>query len=698
MRANEFETSKNFEKGLDLLKRAYGNEAQFHAGQWESIDAILKRERTLVVQRTGWGKSLVYFIATRILRDLGQGPTIVISPLLALMRNQDLNAQKFGIQILLINSETLKETPINDMKQLVEQGHVDLIMTTPEQVGTPEFAEHFLSQTRISLFVVDEAHCISDWGHDFRPDYRRISRVIELLPKNIPVLATTATANDRVIADIQRQLGVLNIQRGPLTRDSLYLQAFSLPNFSERMAWLAENIPEIPGSGIIYCLTKADCVRLSSWLKSNGINAEAYHSDIQPETKKDLERALLDNSIKALVATTAISMGFDKSDLAFVIHYQRPQNLITYYQQVGRAGRGIERAYGILLSGQEDEEIIDYFINNAFASEEDISSILSALSKSAKGLNLTQLLNHINIGQNKTKNILKNLIVDQLVGKEKSIYSRTLSPWNPDHAHIEEITRLRWFEKYQVSEYINSDQCLMMYLANVLNDPNTKPCGHCVNCLKTDFFPRTVSLRKVEEAELFQKHQLYSIQPKQKWPNGFIEPKGNINRPNEPGKFLSYYNDQGWGKLVSEDKYKTGVFRDELVLESARVINEWVSSEINFISFVPSLNHPLLVSEFAHKLANHLGITCLELISKRPAMRSQKEMENSQQQCRNAINGFYLNSLELSKIDAQLSDLNVLLIDDIIDSGWTLTVIGDMLTNLGFAKVYPFALASAGKQ
>lgn len=332
------------QQALRLLKIALNNPtAEFRDGQWEAIETLIEnRSRLLVVQRTGWGKSLVYFLATRLLRDRGNGLTLLISPLLALMRNQIAAAERIGVKAVTINSSNTEEWKAVQTELLAEQ--VDILLISPERLANEEFRETILLpiSQKIGLFVVDEAHCISDWGHDFRPDYRRIVRILQALPSNIPALATTATANNRVINDIIAQLGSnLHITRGTLTRKSLQLQNIYLPRKAARMAWLANHLPNLPGSGIIYALTVRDADRVADWLKTQGIDTKAYHAELTNEERITLEDKLLNNKIKALVATTALGMGFDKPDLGLVIHYQRPGSVVHYYQQVGRAGRAV---------------------------------------------------------------------------------------------------------------------------------------------------------------------------------------------------------------------------------------------------------------------------------------------------------------------------------------------------------------------
>ncbi len=350
---------------LKLLQQMIGEEKDFRSGQWEAIEAVaIHKQRALVVQRTGWGKSLVYFLATKLLRENGAGPTILISPLLSLMRNQIEMAGRIGIRAFSINSANKEEWVM--VEEALAADECDLLLISPERLNNAHFLKEVLPKIsgRIGLFVVDEAHCISDWGHDFRPDYRRIVRIIQMLPKGVPILATTATANNRVVKDIQTQLGVgLTIYRGPLARESLRLQSIRLSKQSERLAWLAENLSKFKGSGIVYCLTVADTERVAGWLKMKGFSAEAYYAGNNVSIDRVvLEQAFINNEIKILVATVALGMGFDKPDIDFVIHFQRPGSAVAYYQQVGRAGRAVEKSYGILLCGAEDDDIQNYFI------------------------------------------------------------------------------------------------------------------------------------------------------------------------------------------------------------------------------------------------------------------------------------------------------------------------------------------------
>lgn len=434
------------ERALELLRVALNNpQAAFRKGQWETIDSLVNhRRKILLVQRTGWGKSIVYFISARAFRDRGLGPIIIISPLLALMRNQIDAAERIGISAVTINSTNQNEW--GNIKRQMLSEEVDVMLISPERLANDEFIEDILLPVgqRISLLVVDEAHCISDWGHDFRPDYRRIVNVLLRMPPNMPVLGTTATANNRVIRDITEQLGDIQVMRGPLIRETLTLQNIRLSDQAARLAWLVEQVPRLAGTGIIYTLTKRAADQVAGWLQQNGIAVVSYYSDVKhpgfPDSdtyRRSLEKKLFANEIKALVATTALGMGYDKPDLGFVIHFQSPGSVIAYYQQVGRAGRAIDHAYGILLSGREDQEIHEYFRESAFPSEDQVTTILKILDAS-DGLSIGELQQRLNLRMGQIEHVLKLLMVENPapVIKEDRKWYRTAIDYRMDRDRI----------------------------------------------------------------------------------------------------------------------------------------------------------------------------------------------------------------------------------------------------------------------
>jgi ATP-dependent DNA helicase RecQ len=691
------------EEALELLKIALNdNDAEFHKDQWEAIDLLVnQRRKLLVVQRTGWGKSSVYFISTRILRKRGAGPTIIISPLLALMRNQMIAANRLNIHATTINSANTDEWEA--VTKQILNNEVDTVLISPERLSNENFVENVLLPVanNIGLFVVDEAHCISDWGHDFRPDYRRLVSVLRQMPPNMPVLGTTATANNRVVADIQTQLGNIEILRGSLVRESLKLQTLKLPDQAARLAWLAEHIPELPGTGIIYALTIRDAEQITTWLIQNGVNAKPYHSGVKHPDFEDtnkyrlhLEDLLLNNEIKVLVATTALGMGYDKPDLGFVIHYQAPGSVVAYYQQVGRAGRAIDEAYGLLLSGREDEEIIEYFRETAFPPEPDVIAILDVLER-YDGLSIQAIQPHLNMRYGQIEKVLKFLSVEHPapVIKIGTQWHRTTNAYQMDHERIAHLTRQRAEEWQEVQDYINTNECLMQFLRAALDDPDTEPCGQCANCLETPVISPDFSHAIGVQATHFLQHAEFPLKLKiQTVKDGFprygFPSKIPVEHRGEEGRILSRWGDAGWGHIVADDKH-AGHFRDELVDAVAEMISKrWKPEPVpQWVTCVPSRNHPELVPDFAERLAQKLELPFMEVISKIADNQPQKMQQNRFHQCRN-LDGVF-------NITDKILDTPVLLVDDIVDSGWTLTVLAALLRRAGSGPVFPLALATS---
>lgn len=684
-------------QALSLLRQALNNPtAEFREGQWEAIASIiLERSRLLVVQRTGWGKSIVYFLATRLLRDNHAGPTLLISPLLALMRNQIIAAERININAATINSSNPDEW--EQINTQLQAGIIDILLISPERLANEDFRQKILLpiSQRIGLFVVDEAHCISDWGHDFRPDYRRIVRVLQALPQTIPALATTATANNRVVHDIITQLGAnLLVSRGTLTRKSLQLQTIKLPSPAARMAWLAEHLPNLPGSGIIYALTIKDTERVADWLNQQGIHAQAYHAKLTHEQRLILEDQLLNNEIKALVATTALGMGFDKPDLGFVIHYQRPGSVVHYYQQVGRAGRAVEQAYGILLGGEEDQEITDHFIQTAFPPEAHVQEVLKALEQAEDGLSVPQLEQHLNLSNGQIKKVLKLLSLESPapVTKQGSKWYATPVFYQPDTEKIERLTQIRHQEQARMLDYMNSRECLMTFLARELDDPQSTPCGKCAVCWGRPLLPETYSLNRVNQAIQYLRRSDQMIEPRKQWaskalPSYGFSGKIRDNLRAEPGRALSLWGDAGWGELVKQGKYHNHYFDDALVQGTFEMIQRWHPQPFpTWVTCVPSLNHPQLVPNFAQRLAHQLQLPFQPIVRKVRPNQQQKQMSNSYQQAHNLDGVFDVTPWQGMKGA-------VFLIDDMVDSRWTFTVIAALLRRAGSGQVFPLALA-----
>jgi ATP-dependent DNA helicase RecQ len=667
----------------ELLIKLAGPEATFHPGQFEAIRALVDdRSRALVVQRTGWGKSAVYFIATKLLREAGLGATILISPLLALMRNQIQMGERLGVRAATINSSNREEWEA--VAAGLQADTIDLLLISPERFANAEFRDDILPMiaSRTGLLVIDEVHCISDWGHDFRPDYRRIGRILDLLPRGIPVLGTTATANDRVVNDVIEQLGGdLVTIRGPLGREGLALQVELLPAPAQRLAWLLEAIPKLSGSGIVYCLTIPATRLVADWLRDHGIDAVAYSGDTDDEQRMQIESDLLSNRVKVVAATSALGMGFDKPDVAFVIHYQSPGSPIAYYQQVGRAGRALATSYGILLSGNEDRDIQDYFIRSAFPSLFHAEKVVGLLQEEAKPLRLGDIEARVNIRRGRLEQMMKILEVEGVVERVGSSYRRTLAPWTYPAERVEGVTAARRAEQAVMELYGQTTECLMEFLRLQLDDPQAGPCGICANCAGKGL---AIELGQdhVLEAIRFLRRRPIQIEPRRQWPAqaGRIPAELRL----EPGRALSSLGDGGWSDLVHKGKDEE--FADRLVEASVRLIAEWGVGPA-WITSVPSLSRPTLVASFAERLGTMLGVPVRTVVRKVRENRPQKEMENSVQQHGNVADFF--------RIDGPVDSGPVLLVDDLHDSRWTLTVVGVALREAGSGPVFPFTLAAA---
>jgi len=685
----------NSSRALQLLRLGSGlSDATFRYDQEDAIRYIVEgRGRLLVVQRTGWGKSFVYFIATKLLREQGAGPALLISPLLALMRNQILAAQRMGVRAASINSDNLNEW--ETIEQAIRSNELDVLLISPERFANEHFRTQVLSRIagRISLLVIDEAHCISDWGHDFRPHYRLIERILRALPPNLRLVATTATANDRVMDDLEVVLGPhLEVLRGDLNRRSLQLQTIRLPSQEERMAWLAQQLPTLPGAGIIYTLTVRDAIRVSDWLKSRGINVESY-TGRTGERRDELEQNLLDNKVKVLVATTALGMGFDKPDLAFVIHYQTPGSVVAYYQQVGRAGRALESAYGILLSGQEDTDVIDYFIETAFPTRKEAEQVLHVLEEAVNGLSVPELMAHLNISSGRIQKTIDLLSLESrapIVKQGTKWVLTTTSLSEGFWQRAQRLTELRRSERDQMQEYVSLPAGHMDFLIRALDGvPNE------VRASALPLLPTTVDAQLVQEAIEFLRGTRLPIEPRRQWPTGGMPMyglKGKI-RPEhlaEPGKALCMWGDAGWGRLVQKGKYVEGRFSDELVKACAALVREWSPVPApTWVTCIPSTRHPHLVPDFARRLSSELGLPFQNAIVKTQTRPEQKTMANSTQQARNVDGSFALNAQPLLAGP-------VLLVDDMVDSRWTLTVAAWLLRINGSGEVWPLALAITG--
>jgi ATP-dependent DNA helicase RecQ len=683
------------ERAEQWLRQTLGPQAAFHDGQWEAIEGLaVGRKRLLVVQKTGWGKSLVYFIATRLIREQGGGPTVLLSPLLALMRNQLQAARALGLRAETINSSNPAEHPQLEADLLA--GHIDLVLISPERLGNRHFRETVWEplRGRVGLLVIDEVHCISDWGHDFRPDYRRIMPLLNDLP-GTPVLGTTATANDRVVADVREILGHgVEVLRGPLTRESLSLFSYREPESAAfRLLHLAHLLRRIAGSGIIYCTTTRDCLLVSNWLNAQGFKTKPYYASVEEEcgeTRPALEAQLLNNEVKALVASVALGMGFDKPDLSFVIHYQMPGSIVSYYQQIGRAGRGIEEAWVMLMRGEEDRAIQEYFIDHAFPRVDQVREVMQLIADHGP-LRYSDLLQRVNIGKAALNKVLLHLELEGALQDGKGGY-QSAGAALPDFERWARVSAQRMHELADMERYAAHSGCFMQYLSAALNDVKpAQACGKCMNCRnwRNTFAPAPDELEAARQFLLGGGAP--RIEPRKQWMGSVrLGEKLRLEHLNEPGLALTAGHDEGWGALVRAGLHSDGGFSDALVEASAQLIRrEWpgLLHTQAWVTAVPSLRQPARVADFARRLAARLELPWAEAVRCARLAPPQRTMENSYQQLQNIHDVFEVMPLALSG--------PVLLVDDTVDSGWTLTVVGWLLRESGAAAVYPFALAKA---
>ncbi len=687
------ETIYSAERALELLRLGSGQvHASFREGQEEAIQQMIDGDhRLLVVQKTGWGKSFVYFISTKILREAGCGPALLVSPLLALMRNQIAAAERMGVRAATINSDNIAKW--TEVEAKIKQNEIDILLISPERLANERFRTEILGglSLHVSLVVVDEAHCISDWGHDFRPHYRLLERFIRNMPPNIKLLATTATANNRVVEDLENVLGPnLRISRGDLNRPSLTLQTIRLESKAERLAWLSHQLTALAGHGIIYTLTVRDANQVANWLNSQGFDVEAYTGE-SGSRRPELEQALSENRIKALVATTALGMGYDKPDLSFVIHYQMPSSVVAYYQQVGRAGRALNAAYGILLSGKEEDDIANWFIKSAFPTNEEVKEVVAQLEAHPAGLSVPQLLKEVNLSQGRVEKTLSLLALESPAPITKSgrhWQKKEVALCEDIWERAERLTTLRRREQQRMREYVHLPFGQhMSFLIRELDGDPSDVITSSLQALSEDF-PKD----KLREANIFLKRYHLPINPRKQWPNGGLKHSNNHGKiaksyQANSGKVLSLLGDAGLGDLVNVGKNQQQYFSDELIDACVVMFREWDPQPApTWVTCVPSLRNPTLVPDFSKRLAQALNLSFRVAIEKTDSRPEQNKFNNSFQQARN-VDG------SLAPIQDQIISSPVLLVDDVILSGWTLTISSWLLRKNGSGEVWPLALA-----
>ncbi|HUA41909.1 MAG TPA: DEAD/DEAH box helicase [Streptosporangiaceae bacterium] len=695
------------------LQALAGPDARLREDQWTAIRALVAdRARALVVQRTGWGKSAVYFTATALLRARGSGPAVIVSPLLALMRNQIEAAARAGIRARTVNSANIEQW--EEVYAEVAAGEVDVLLVSPERLNNPGFRDLVLPKLIASagLLVVDEAHCISDWGHDFRPDYRRLRTLLAELPPGVPVLATTATANARVTRDVAEQLetgseGETLVLRGPLDRDSLRLAVVRLGTTQQRLGWLAEYLGQLPGSGIIYTLTVAAAHETAAFLRERGHDVRPYTGQDEPADRLAAEDALLANQLKALVATSALGMGFDKPDLGFVVHLGAPQSPIAYYQQVGRAGRGLDLAEVVLLPGREDADIWAYFGSLAFPPEPIVRRTLSALAEADRPLSTAALETQVDLARGRLEMMLKVLDVDGAVRRVTGGWTATGQDWAYDTDRYHRVAAERAREQQAMLGYIGTGECRMNYLRRELDDPAAGPCGRCDNCTGHSW-PETIPEAATAAAQDRLLRPGTDLEPRKMWPTGMrelgIDVAGKISQDlaAEPGRALGRLTDLGWGpqlRSLLAGNAADAAAPDEVIAAVVKVLAgwQWEHRPVAVVS-IPSRTRPQLIGALAARIAEIGRITYLGQLTYSGGDRAASgagpgRQHNSAQRLRAVWQTFEVPAT----ICARVAELGgpVLLVDDHLDTGWTMTVAAMALRHAGAPAILPFTLASA---
>lgn len=706
-----------YARAHELLVKLTGNpDAHFHPGQFEAIEALVERgERALVVQRTGWGKSAVYFLSALLRRQMGAGPTLIVSPLLALMRDQVDAAARAGVRAVMVNSSNV--TDWDSIREQLRNQTVDVLLVGPERLNNPQFRDEWLPAIlqNIGLLVIDEAHCISDWGHDFRPDYRRIRDIIGRLPQGVPVLATTATANSRVVEDVTEQLGIdaqgnqknVFVLRGPLSRDTLRLGCLQQPTDELRVAWLIDHLNELRGSGIIYTLTVSAAEDIAQTLRTAGHDVLAYTGKTDVDERTAAEQALKENKIKALVATSALGMGFDKPDLGFVVHVGAPSSSVAYYQQVGRAGRGINMGTAdvLLLPGREDKHIWEYFATASMPTRENAESVLAAVAQrtqEGKPATLPSLEPLVDVKRSSLDLLLKVLAVDGAVQRVDKGWVTTGATWVYDSARYARVAENRLREQNTMLAYETTDSCRMVFLARDLDDDTAQPCGKCDNCAGI-WFPTSISEQAQQLAQQSIEKSGVEIEPRRQWATGLAQlgfaEKGKIpeNQRAEEGRALARFSDLGWSarlrEIFSTDAEGNALDRPvprDLGNACVGVLKDWNwSQRPAAVVQLPSPLRPQLSDSLARGLAqvgklNYLGALHL-------AEEPGHFGGNSVFRCAAALRAYQLPS-EIADYLAQ-NPVPVLLVADEVDSRWSFAVATRLLRDAGASAVLPFALA-----
>ncbi|HAT81528.1 MAG TPA: RecQ family ATP-dependent DNA helicase [Flavobacterium sp.] len=646
---------------------------KFYDEQWLTIDKILKGEKVLLIEKTGFGKSLCFQFPATVFN----GITVIFSPLIALMRDQVKKLTALGIAAKCINSEQTPEENtqiINDAKQ----GKIKILYIAPERQENSEWIEA-TRQMNLTMVVVDEAHCISVWGHDFRPAFKRIINLVKLLPKGLPVLATTATATKRVELDVAQQIGnnILTI-RGNLMRDNFKLFVVKVASEDEKLIWLGKNLNNLPGSGILYTGTRVDTEIYSKWFENLKISSTAYNAGLDADSRIAIENGLMSNKWKCIISTNALGMGIDKPDIRFIIHTQIPQSPIHYYQEIGRAGRDGQPSYIILFYNPEDRKLPEAFIEGGRPAIKKYERVINAVKSELLGER--DLMKRTNLKQNQIRVIKADLIEqgiirEVMIGKSKKYeFVPNSQPLNTKA--FEELRNAKLTDLENMIEYVETDKSRMKFLCDYLGDNSNHTFTNCDNTGEKKI---TVSVTPEWTEKLQNFREDY-------FPELEVESKGS-NILN--GVASSYYGVSNVGATLHRSKYEQGGdfpdFLLKLVLKAFR--KKYGQEKFDLVVYVPPTSSGDLVKNFAIKVSQVLKFPISHNLVKARQTKEQKIFENGYLKTDNVNGAFTFTTPN------DINGKSILLVDDIFDSGATLKEVGKLLTNFGAVKIAPIVIA-----
>ena len=654
------------------LKQTFQLE-NFYDDQWETIERILKGERVLLIEKTGFGKSLCFQFPATIFK----GITVVFSPLIALMRDQVKKLNSLGISAKCINSEQTAEENSNIIADAIKGG-IKILYIAPERQENSEWIEA-TRQMKLSMIVIDEAHCISVWGHDFRPAFKRIINLVKLLPTGLPVLATTATATKKVEADIASQIGgSISILRGDLLRENFKLFVIKVSSDDEKLIWLGKNLDKMPGTGILYTGTRVDTEIYSNWFEHLNLSTTSYNAGLDIDSRIAVENGLMDNKWKCVISTNALGMGIDKADIRFIIHTQIPQSPIHYYQEIGRAGRDGEPAYILLFYNPEDKDLPESFIEGGRPSIQKYEKVISAIKNELLGEK--ELMKKTNLKQTQIR-VIKSDLVEQgiirevMFGRDKK-YEYITNALALNAKTFEELRNTKKADLEKMIEYAETSQSRMKFLCDFLGDTTNHPFNNCDN---TGLKKIKVIVNEEWKKKLQEFRENY-------FPKLIVESKGS-NIVN--GIAASYYGFSNVGAALHRCKYQTKEdFPDFLLKLTLRAFRKKFGQEdFDYIAYVPPTSSGDLVKNFATKLSQVLKFPITHDLIKIRQTKEQKIFANGFLKSDNVSGAFSFANPDL------FFGKNILLIDDIFDSGATVKELGKLFTKFGAVKIAPLVIA-----